>query len=98
MAAKVPTKAALDCASHLAQKIKALPSSCDDRPGYDDGIKLLKHQIVSCGGTFSESWNGAGVRLHGFAASSTSGIADACRNWITQVTLKAASASMAGAA
>ena len=99
MVAKVPTKAAVDLANRLnALLALPFPPAHVDKAGYDAALTRLKREITANYGTFTEGWNGARMRAHGFASSSTEGLIGACRNWITQVTLKAASASMAGAA
>lgn len=96
--AKVPTPAALDCCARLGQLLSNLPSPYPDRPAYDRALEPVMALIGQEGGSFSSNWNGTKLRLHGFSASSTSGLAEACRNWRTQVTLKAMQANMAGAA
>ena len=58
----------------------------------------VKAQITGEGGTFRDKWDGARVRLHGFTASSTIGLAGAVQNWRTQVTLKASAAAMRASA
>lgn len=98
MATKVPGKDALDLTTMLAELLKSLPSAHDNRQGHIEVVRVIKHTITSNGGTFTDSCNGARLRAHGFAASSTEGFVAAVRNWIAQVTLKAALASMAGAA
>lgn len=92
--ARVPTKAALDCANRFSHLLANLPSAYPDRAGYDQCLQRVKSQIVAEGGRFRDEWNGARVSMHGFAASSTTGLAGAVQNWRTQVTLKAAMASM----
>ncbi len=95
--ARVPDKDALESANRLAVLLKTLPSPRDDRDAYTQAVLTVKHHVVTCGGTFTDAWNVSRICLHGFSASCTSGFAGACHNWIAQVTLKAASASMAGA-
>ncbi|MES2667427.1 MAG: hypothetical protein V4712_15115 [Pseudomonadota bacterium] len=58
--------------------------------------RRLMDVILSAGGHARNDWNGAAIRLHGFRATSTAGVAAACQNWIAQVTLKAAAAAMEG--
>lgn len=98
MAAKIPTKAAIDMANRLKAMASSLPSPRDDTLGYRAGLKEIGALITTEGGGFIDAWNGATIRLHGFRATSTMGLAGACHNWCTQVTLKAAAAAMDGAA
>jgi hypothetical protein len=91
---RTPTKEALAFHARLYGLVQALPGFQDDRPGYDAGIARIKAAIVEAGGAVRNDWNGARVRVHGFSATSTTGVAGACRNWMTQVTLKAAEATM----
>jgi hypothetical protein len=55
----------------------------------------LKATIEAHGGKVEDRWDGARVRIFGLRATSTTGLEGACRNWMTQFTLKSA---MAGAA
>jgi hypothetical protein len=66
-----------------------------DRAAYQVALARLQTKILHEGGSFTADGLGARVRLHGFTATSTTGLAGACHNWITQVTDKAALASMA---
>jgi hypothetical protein len=95
MTANVPSPAALAFHAQLHGMIRALPSFTTDRPGFDAGISRIKLAIVEAGGAVRDDWNGARIRVHGFSASSTTGVAGACTNWLQQVTLKAALAAMA---
>lgn len=94
--AKVPSRAAIDCAERLRGILSVMPSAYPDRAAYDRAVLGLAAVITTDGGSYSEKWDGARVSLHGLSATSTSGLAAAARNWCAQVTLKAAQASMAG--
>jgi hypothetical protein len=98
MPAKVPSKAALRCTDWLREILRELPHPWTDRAAYQAALATLQTKILHEGGSFTADSLGARVRLHGFKATSTMGLAAACHNWITQVTLKAATASMAGTA
>jgi hypothetical protein len=98
MTTRIPSKAALDCCTRLGHLMASVPSPYPDRAVYDQALQTVKAQITGEGGTFRDNWNGARVSLHGFTASSTTGLPGALQNWRTQVTLKAASASMAAGA
>ncbi len=91
---KAPSMAALAFHARLAAMVNDLPGFQDDRTGYAAGIARIKLAIVEAGGAVRDDWNGARVRVHGFSATSTMGVAMACRNWMTQVTIKAAAAGM----
>ena len=56
--------------------------------------RALKALIEGQGGVVRETWNSTSVQIFGLRATSTSGLVQACQNWITQLTLK----SMAGGA
>ena len=94
MSTKAPSDAARAYSTRLARLLDALPSYLDDKPAYIAAIACIKLAIAEQGGAVRDDWNGARVRLHGISATSTTGVAGACRNWITQVTLKAAAAAM----
>lgn len=96
MAAKVPSEATLAFADQLrAFLAQPWPSAYIDRAAHDHRLHALQKLILEWGGAYD--YNGAGhmVRLNGFKATSTVDLASACRNWVTQVTLKAGQAAMA---
>jgi hypothetical protein len=97
MAAKVPSKPTLAFADALRAFIdQPWPPAHIDRAAHDHRLAALQRLILEWGGAFDRNGMGWQVRLNGFKATSTSSLRDACQNWIRQVTLKAASAAMAG--
>ena len=99
MSGKVPSKAVLAFANALNEFLhQPWPPAHIDRAMHDLRFGALQKLILEAGGAFDRNGMGWSVRLNGFKATSTSSLADACRNWVKQVTLKAASAAMAGAA
>ena len=87
----------------LKDALDAVPSySFERRLEQEEARNLalnnLRLVIDGAGGHSENRWDGARVRIHGLRATSTSGLESACRNWLTQVTLKSAQAAMAGAA
>lgn len=93
---RVPTRQARAFSVRLTGFLKDLPSFQHDRPGYQVGIDRIKAAIADEGGTCREQWYAARVSIHGFGATSTQGIAQACHNWIAQVTAKAEAAALEG--
>jgi hypothetical protein len=58
-------------------------------------LRDLRRMIEKAGGQVRNDWNGAAVRIHGLRATATSGLEQACRNWLTQVVVKTARERMA---
>ena len=86
----VDLKAAAAAARRLHEALALLPVSRWEYPTeYDAEIAKITAIIASEGGAVNDRWDGAAVRMHGLRATSTSGIAGACRNWITQARTKA---------
>lgn len=98
MPARTPTDAARAFTSQLGRALQDLPSFQHDRPGYDLAIDRIRTMIIAEGGAIRSDWNSTRLRIHGIAASATSGVAQACRNWIAQVTLKSSAAAIASVA
>ncbi len=99
MPAKVPSKATLAFAETLTRFIdQPWPPAHIDRVAHDHRLAALQKLILEWGGTFDRNGMGWMIRLNGFKATSTVSLASACQNWVKQVTIKAASAAMAGAA
>lgn len=98
MTARAPSPAARALANALAVAMKDMPYPSTDRAAYDARVSQLRDMIEAKKGRVQDNWNGARIRVHGISTSSTMGLAGACHNYITQVTLKSATASMAGAA
>ena len=99
MPGKVPTKATLALADQLRAFLdQPWPPAHIDLVMHDLRLAALQRLILEWGGVYDRNGMGWMVRLNGFKATSTSSLASACRNWISQVTLKAASAAMAGVA
>lgn len=95
--AKTPGKDTLAFADKLRAFLdQPWPPAHIDRAAHDHRLNALHRLIVDAGGSWD--YNGAvySMRLHGFRATSTNHLASACRNWITQVVLKSAAATMAG--
>lgn len=87
--------AALACADRIEAMLKSFPRIKHDDPAlWATRLRELQVLILNEGGSFKDDWQGGQVRLHGFKATSTVGLPAACRNWITQVTLKSAAAAM----
>lgn len=87
--------AARDFYSDLAEALKKVPdytyaTAKETKPARDAAIKAVVDLIHSKGGRVKQDWQGAAVSLYGLRATSTSGVLAACRNWMTQVTLKSA--------
>ena len=61
----------------------------DDRASFEARKTDLIKLILGEGGSYRDDWNGARVNLWGYAATSTSGLTGAARNWILQVRTKA---------
>lgn len=98
MPAKVPSKATVEFANRLSLFLdQPWPPAHIDRAAHDHRLAALQRLILEWGGAYESNGMGHMIRLNGFKATSTSHLAGACRNWVTQVTLKAAAASMAGA-
>lgn len=68
----------------------------EDEEARNVALHNLRLVIDGAGGQHQNRWDGAAVRIHGLRATSTSGLESACRNWLTQVTLKSMAANMAG--
>ena len=64
------------------------------RDAAQDAVKAL---IEGAGGKVSKPLGGVAVSLFGLRASSTSGLEQACRNWMAQLTLKSTAARMEAA-
>lgn len=95
MPAKIPSKATLAFADTLRAFIdQPWPPAHIDRTAHDHRLAALQKLILEWGGAYDRTGAGYMVRLNGFRATSTVSLASACRNWITQVTLKAAQAAM----
>lgn len=92
---KRPSDAAIDLAIDLAKAVADLPSFQHDRPGYDRAIDAIRATIIAEGGAIRSDWQGTRLRIHGVTASSTSGAAQACKNWVAQVVLKTSAATLA---
>jgi hypothetical protein len=58
-------------------------------------LRELKSLIEKSGGKVRVDWNGAAVSLFGLRATSTSGLENACLNWMSQVAVKTARERMA---
>ena len=52
--------------------------------------------IEAKGGAVKCDYRGTSIRLFGIRAASTSGLMQACENWLAQVTLKSMAAQMGG--
>lgn len=99
MPTKVPSKATLAFAETLTRFIdQPWPPAHIDRVAHEHRLAALQKLILEAGGVHDDNSMGWMIRMNGFKATSTSSLRDACRNWVKQVTIKAASAAMAGAA
>lgn len=97
MTAKAPSKATLAFADQLRAFLdQPWPPAHIDRVAHDHRLGALQRLILEWGGAFDRNGMGWSIRLNGFRATSTSSLGDACRNWIKQVTIKAAAAAMEG--
>lgn len=67
-----------------------------DKPAREKALADLRLLIGENGGGARERYDGTDIRLFGIRASSTSGLTAACRNWISQLTIKSAMARLAG--
>jgi hypothetical protein len=93
MPAKAPTSEALAASTRLATFLnQPFPPRHIDAFGHDERLRLLRALIAELGGVAHEGGLDARLRLHGITSTSTSGIVQACRNWISNVTLKAMAA------
>ena len=89
------TNGALACAGRIEAILKSFPRIKHDDPTlWAARLSELQVLILNEGGSYKDDWQGAQVRLWGFKATSTMGLTGACRNWITQVTLKSDAAAM----
>lgn len=89
--------------TELATALKAIPANKHDMPYAEYETRAQKLRAVTAlieskGGTVAERWDGTKVRAFGIKAASTSGLETACRNWITQLTVKSMAAQTGGAA
>lgn len=95
------TKAPSDATLAFSHKLRAFldqpwPPAHIDRAAHDHRLHALQVLIAEWGGVSDTRGSVHTIRLNGFKATSTVSLARACRNWITQVTLKAGQAAMAG--
>lgn len=59
-------------------------------------LAALRDLIKGNGGKIREGWDDTRIRVCGLRASSTSGLVNACKNWIRQLTLKSMAENMDG--
>ena len=78
----------IETSNRLAHLLAVQPPHYPDRVTYAKWLDRLAAQIRGEGGTISVSGAGQRIKLHGFAASSTEGLAGAVRNWRTQARQK----------
>ena len=100
---KINLAAAQAFHTELATALKAVPANKHDMPYADYETRVQKLRAITAlieskGGTVAERWDGTKVRAFGINAASTSGLETACRNWISQLTVKSMAAQTGGAA
>lgn len=89
--------------TELSAELKKVPTFSYSDPETSNAARAkvydqIKALIETKGGAVRERWDGASINLYGLRASSTSGFEGACRNWISQLTVKAMAAQMGGEA
>jgi hypothetical protein len=75
-------------ATWLRQELDKLPPVYPDRRAYDralDGVMLRLGRHDPPPARMDASWNVAKFTWHGIASTSTSGLANAMRNWLARV-------------
>jgi hypothetical protein len=84
--ADVAKELRLSAARRLRDALAMLPASrWEHRAEYDAEIEKIKAIVQSEGGALiDQHWNGAIIRMHGIRSTSTSGVAQACRNWLAR--------------
>lgn len=83
----------LNAADDLERRVDALPRFSDAPDEYRKAIDDLADHLqtrLSARATVRQRWDGASISMLGYRATSTSGLAQACRNWIHQAREKAA--------
>jgi hypothetical protein len=93
MPARVPTAEVLTTCDQLEVLLRALPPPYPDRQEYFAALHTVQAFIWEKAGQVGAGGDGSSVRLHGFRATGSAGLAAACRNWITQVRAKARAAA-----
>lgn len=79
--------------SELHALLAAIPAygpkiSLEEQEARTLALRKLQEAITAKGGKVQDRWDGGRISLYGLRASSTQGIAAACRNWLAQLTLK----------